>query len=116
MDKRHLITGTDTDGKFWMKHISHAEWLAYVLAAYDREGFRGIVHATQGSHDTDVWAWAMTAHYGPVGMHECYTGPDGRPTAEGLAFPRVRQDMAEARRMLSNALGRDFDAADRAVA
>lgn len=45
----------------------------------------------------DLWAAAMTAHFGPVGLHESYRGENGAPTPEALAsFPTVMRAMRDA--------------------
>ena len=63
--------------------------------------WKGLIDAMSGhtSHSdcSDLWSAAMTAHYGPVGVHESYYGPDGRPTTEAItAFPRVAEAMRDA--------------------
>ena len=52
-------------------------------------------------HGTTTWARAMTAHFGPVGIHLDWTDADGRPTPEALAkFPNIGHEMAKAQRWL----------------
>lgn len=44
-----------------------------------------------------IWAAAMTAQYGPTGLHASYADEDGIPTAEALArFPDVARRMERA--------------------
>lgn len=68
--------------------------------------YLGIVRLLSGSHMTDLWSAAMTAHYGPTGLHASWEGPDGRPSAECLArFPEVGERMAEARLRAAGLIG-----------
>lgn len=55
--------------------------------------YRGVVQATSGTYMTDLWAAAMTAQWGPTGLHESWRGEDGRPSAEAMALPDVAQRM-----------------------
>jgi hypothetical protein len=73
--------------------------LAALLAAGD---YLGIVHLTSGSYERDLWAAAMTAHYGPTGTHESWMGPDGTPNAACRALPDVARRMADARKRCAN--------------
>jgi hypothetical protein len=65
--------------------------------------YLGIVKLTSGSYMGDLWAAAMTAHYGPTGTHESRRGEDGRPTAETMAeYPEIGERMAAARERVVN--------------
>jgi hypothetical protein len=68
--------------------------LAALLAAGD---YLGIVRLTSGSYEKDLWAAAMTAHYGPTGTHDSWMGPDGTPNAACRALPKVARRMTDAR-------------------
>lgn len=81
---------------------SVANILAAAKAAAERGDYLAIVRTTSGSHMTDLWAAAMTAHYGPCGIHADWTGPDGRPSAEALErIPSVGEDMRDAERRVA---------------
>lgn len=70
---------------------------ARVRAARTARGWRGAIRVASLLGLSDVWAAAMTAHYGPTGTHESRCGADGVPTVETLAkFPRIGEAMAEA--------------------
>jgi hypothetical protein len=85
------------------------EMNARYRAVYAEHGFKGVIDEACGSnHGDEVYLWelAMTARYGPVGIHESYYGPDGCLTTEALErFPviaeRVGEAIAKFRRMLS---------------
>lgn len=60
--------------------------------------YRGIAKLVSGGYLTDLWAAAMTAHFGPCGAHPSRLDANGQPSAETLAeFPRLGERMAEAR-------------------
>jgi len=60
--------------------------------------YEGIIRLFSGSYQRDLWAAAMTAHYGPTDLRLAYCCADGRPTPETLArFPSVARCMADAR-------------------
>jgi hypothetical protein len=66
-------------------------------AALDARGWRGAIRVASALGLRDVWAAAMTAHYGPTGTHASRLGVDGVPTVETMAeFPRIGEAMAEA--------------------
>lgn len=53
-----------------------------------------VIKLSSGTYRTDIWAAAMTAHYGPTGLHLDYLGSDGRPSAETIAqLPHVAATM-----------------------
>jgi hypothetical protein len=78
--------------------IGHAEGAgSRVQAARAARGWRGAIRVASLLGLTDVWAAAMTAHYGPTGTHASRIGNDGVPTVETLAeFPRLGEAMADA--------------------
>lgn len=60
--------------------------------------YRGLARLLSGSYMGDLWAAAITATYGPTGLHPSRCDTSGAPTEETLrAYPRVAQAMAEAR-------------------
>ncbi len=66
-------------------------------AARAARGWKGAIRVASLLGLTDVWAAAMTAHYGPTGTHASRLGTDGVPTVETLAeFPRMGEAMTEA--------------------
>lgn len=55
---------------------------------------------------TRVWALAMTAHFGPTGLHESRRGVGGRPDPEKCAdCPRVFETMREAEEAILRTFG-----------
>lgn len=53
----------------------------------------------------DTWASAMTAEFGPIGLHDSWRDEHGRPTAECLAqFPRIADTMRAARERIPGLL------------
>jgi hypothetical protein len=76
--------------------------LAALLAAGD---YLGVVRLTCGSYERDLWAAAMTAHYGPTGTHESWLGPDGTPNEACRALPDVARRMAAARERCASLIG-----------
>jgi hypothetical protein len=76
------------------------------LAAAQGGDHQRVIALLSGSHLGDAWALAMTAHHGPVGIHESRLGADGRPSAETLAeIPSVGERMARAAERLVGLLG-----------
>jgi hypothetical protein len=76
-----------------------------VRAAKASRGWKGAIKVASHLGLSDVWAAAMTAHFGPVGTHESRRGADGVPTVETMAeFPRIGERMAEAARAFEVAL------------
>lgn len=62
--------------------------LAAARAAFLRGDFLGVLAQARGTYNTDVerlWATAMSAHYGPVGMDWLERDASGAPTAEARA-------------------------------
>jgi hypothetical protein len=62
--------------------------LAAARAAFLRGDFLGVLAQARGTHNTYVerlWATAMSAHYGPVGLDWLERAADGSPTAEARA-------------------------------
>jgi hypothetical protein len=70
---------------------------ARVRAARDVRGWKGAIRVASLLHLSDVWAAAMTAHFGAGEIHPSRLGADGVPTVETMAeFPRIGERMAEA--------------------
>lgn len=70
---------------------NEGRWLAIVRLEHSR---------------TDIWAAAMTAHYGPTGIHESWCNPDGTPSEKCLAeCPDVAPRMEEAKRNVLGLIG-----------
>lgn len=68
--------------------------------------YLGIVILVSGSFLGDLWAAAMTAHYGPTGTHPSRLDTNGRPSAATLAeFPRIGRRMREARLRVVHLIG-----------
>ena len=66
-------------------------------AAAARGDFLAVLRLSGGDR-TDLWAAAMTAHYGPTGLHQAWCNSNGTPSAEALAkFPEIAQRMEDAR-------------------
>jgi hypothetical protein len=64
--------------------------------------YLGVVRAASGSYCTDLWAAAMTAHFGTTGLHKCWQKEDGTPSDEALErLPRLAADMEDARRRVA---------------
>lgn len=78
--------------------ISQAKALA------DQGDYRAIVKLMSGSYRTDIWSAAMTAHFGPTGLHVCSQDPvTGVPSAECLAkIPSVGEVMSDAKKRVAN--------------
>jgi hypothetical protein len=54
---------------------------------------------------TELWTAAMTAHWGPAGIHKSWTNPDGTPSAECLEkCIEVAPAMREARERIPHIL------------
>jgi hypothetical protein len=83
--------------------------LAPIAAAFFAGGEEAVIAAASGSSHNDVvccWELAMTAVYGPVGVHASWKDANGRPTAECLArFSNVRNAVENARANLRTFLG-----------
>lgn len=75
--------------------------LIELKAAYEAEGPAALIEGCCGSSTAwgaRLWASAMTEKYGPTGLHEAWTNPDGSPSAECLEkFPGVVRAIAEAK-------------------
>ncbi|CAB4126579.1 hypothetical protein UFOVP75_13 [uncultured Caudovirales phage] len=66
---------------------------AKLIAAIEDRNWRTVIDICCGaSHSTltSVWANALTALYGPTGLHADYCDAQGMPTAETLARPSVK--------------------------
>lgn len=63
---------------------STANILASAKRAAERSDYHAVIRTTSGSYMTDLWAAAMTAHWGPCGIHEFWRDETGRPSAEAL--------------------------------
>lgn len=71
--------------------------LEAIKAACANDDMLAIIKLASGQLD-DIWAAAMTAHYGPCGIHQSWCDAEGRPTAEAIEkLPRVAWQMAEAK-------------------
>jgi hypothetical protein len=71
--------------------VARSDWKAVI----DLSGGGRLRQIGLGDHD--LWCAAMTAQYGPVGIHDSRLGSDGRPTAETLVtFPDVARTMLDA--------------------
>jgi hypothetical protein len=75
-----------------------SEVLSAVKTALEIGDLRAIVRATSGRNEvTMLWSAAMTAHWGPTGIHPSRCDGEWRPTAETLVdCPRVKEAMDEA--------------------
>ncbi len=78
--------------------IGHAEGGgSRVAAAKKARGWKGAIRVASALGLTDMWAAAMTAHYGPTGTHASRLDANGVPSAKTLAeFPRIGEAMAGA--------------------
>lgn len=84
---------------------SEVEIIAEAKEAAARGDYLAVVRATSGSFQTDLWAAAMTAHFGPTETHACWLDAEGRPSAEAIArFPAIGERMARARELVDNIL------------
>lgn len=80
-----------------LNHLGGADGAYLCAAALEQGGWLAAIHMASLLGWSEVWAAAMTAHYGPTGTHASRLGEDGRPTAETLAaFPRLVDSMTEA--------------------
>ncbi len=78
---------------------------AAMRAARERGGWKAAI--TMGSilNQSSAWAAAMTAHYGPTGIHKDWTDENGCPSAALLArCPHIGEKMADAARRWENIL------------
>jgi hypothetical protein len=74
--------------------IDGADGVALVRRALSRGGMLAALRMCSKLGWSEEWAAAMTAHYGPTGIHEDYLDADGRPTMETLAkFPQIADSM-----------------------
>lgn len=79
---------------------------ARVREAKAARGWKGALRVAGELGLTDVWAAAMTAHFGPLGTHASRLDTDGVPTVETMAeFPRIGERMAEAAERFEHLLG-----------
>lgn len=73
---------------------------ARTVAVRESHGWLGAIAVASALGLDDVWAAAMTAHFGPVGTHKSRCDANDVPTLETLAqFPRIGERMAEAARV-----------------
>jgi len=88
------------------QHAALLDKLRTLAAASD---WHGIIEACSGSNHctiTHLWALAMTAHYGPVGLAASRFGADHRPDPEKCRdVPRVFVAMREAEEKIRRVLG-----------
>lgn len=81
----------------WLSHVCGIDGVWLLHTAREQGGWKAAIRMASLLGWTDVWAAAMTAHYGPTGTHPSRLGPDGRPTAETMAeCPEIGRRMAEA--------------------
>ncbi len=86
--------------------VRGVEGVAMLRAAREANGWLGAVRAASVLGWTDAWGAAMTAHFGPTGLHVSRCDEEGRPTAETLAkFPHVAFDMRSAEERFESLLG-----------
>lgn len=86
--------------------IQNGDGAMMILAARERGGWLAALRMASTLGWSEVWAAAMTAHFGPCGTHESRLGQDGRPTAETLAeFPEIARRMDEAAERFEGLLG-----------
>lgn len=79
---------------------------ARVREAHAARGWKGAIRVASALGLSDVWAAAMTAHYGPTGTHASRLDAAGVPTVETMAeFPRIGERMAEAAERFEGLLG-----------
>lgn len=70
---------------------------ARVRDAKARAGWRGAIRVASSMGMNEIWSAAMTAYYGPSGVHGAYLDADDVPTPETLVqFPRIATAMTEA--------------------
>jgi len=94
-----------TMAEYEAQHAALLDKLRSLAAASD---WHGIIEACSGSNHgtiTHLWALAMTAWYGPVGLADGRFGADGRPDPAKCAdvpdvFRRMDEASAKIRRML----------------
>lgn len=59
--------------------------VADLKAAIESGDYKRVIALSSGKCEMGaIWASALTAHYGPVGIHKDWTDADGRPTAEAM--------------------------------
>jgi hypothetical protein len=76
-----------------------------VRGAKSARGWRGAILVASLLGMRDVWADAMTAHYGPTGTHESRRGNDGVPMVETMTeFPAICERMERAARSFESSL------------
>lgn len=91
--------------------MSHENFdLAKAKDAFARHDETALIEMTSGANHFDlsaIWAGAMTAKWGPVGLHASRRGPDGRPSQETLdELPEVGRAMADGWEKVRVALSR----------
>jgi hypothetical protein len=58
---------------------------AQIKEAVARKDWLAVIHLASGSDMGDMWAAAMTAHYGPTGIHVSWTTALGTPSKRLLS-------------------------------
>lgn len=95
-----------TMAEYEAQHAALLDKLRTLAAASD---WHGIIKACSGSNHgaiVHLWALAMTAWYGPVGLADGRVGADGRPDPAKCAdCPRVFTAMREAEEKIRRVLG-----------
>lgn len=88
--------------------------LAECKAIYEANGPKALIDAVSGwTHHTLfdlLWEGAMSEHYGPVGIHDDWIGPDGTPSAEARELPSVQESIARGKEKIARVftwVGRD---------
>lgn len=80
----------------WMTRLGDADGAALARKAR-AQGWRSAIRMCGILGWSAEWAAAMTAHFGPTGLHPSWCDANGCPTPETLAeCPGVRERMAEA--------------------
>lgn len=93
-------------GPIRLDGIRGVDGVELLRAAKDAHGWRGAIRVASVLNWTDAWGAAMTAYYGPVGVHESRCDELGRPTPETIAqFPRVAEAMRAAEARFESLLG-----------
>lgn len=109
MSHKFLHWGDECDSTFGIEYtVQRNKTLAPIAAAFFAGGEEAVIKAACGSNHCDImrcWELAMTAVYGPSGIHESWTDEHDRPTAEAMAkFPRIREAVEGSRERLRSFL------------
>ena len=89
----------------WLNRVSGPEGVFLVLTVKERGGWPAAIRMTSHLGWSQAWAAAMTAYYGPTGLHDCWRDEHDCPSAEAHAtLPNLTSDMADAARRFDNIL------------